>query len=183
MILTMNINDNKSSQSHPGPTWQLPSYQLDYISDLSITLFNISLKHMQTHAWHTFWPAPLNQICSECVCVHLCLQEGCCSVWRQILRWSRRYRTHRSRPDQATAAPTSSWASETSRIKHTWCADRIVHVQCLCVTIPLNTAPFLVLWRLWCSSALCFQPAEATSPPFPKKHHTNVKMWVKSNDD
>ncbi len=46
MTLTMNINDNKSSQSHPGPTWQLPSHQLDYISDLSITLFNISLKHM-----------------------------------------------------------------------------------------------------------------------------------------
>ncbi len=78
--LTMNINDNKSSQSHPGPTWQLPSYQLDYISDLSITLFNISLKHMQTHAWqklHTIFilsdqlhsiKSALNEF--VCTCAH-----------------------------------------------------------------------------------------------------------------
>jgi len=46
MAFTMNINDDKSTQSHPGATWQLPSNQLDYISDLSITLLNVSLKHM-----------------------------------------------------------------------------------------------------------------------------------------
>ncbi len=78
MILTMNINDNKSSQSHPGPhlATSLSPARLYQRSE------HYSVQHKpETHAWHTFWPAPLNQICSECVCVRL--QEECCSVWRR----------------------------------------------------------------------------------------------------
>lgn len=174
----MNINDNKSSQSHPGPTRQLPSYQLDYVSDLSIALFNISLKYMQDRSFTQYLYILTSSTQSDLLwmLIFVCT----CAHRKSVVLYGVRYfagpvdtgRTDHNltRPQQHPLVPGHLKQAELNAHD-----ALIIFYMCtnVCVFIPLSIAPFPVLWRLWCSSALCFQPAEATSRPFPKKHDTN----------